>query len=370
VGFFMAKKNRNRSIAYFISPHGYGHAARAAAVMEFCHRIDRSLRFVVFTLVPEWFFRGSLEFPFDYHPVLTDIGMVQKTPTVEDPSATLRRLDEFLPFDSDLLDRLARQVSKENCSLVISDISPLGIAVAERAEVPSLLIENFTWDWIYEAYVRYEPGLSRHISYMKEVFRSADHHIQTSPVCSRDTSLLLTQPVSRSLRRPQVEIRRELELPAGARVVALTMGGMPWRFSCLKRLKEDKDLHFIIMGAAERRKRDANLVLLPHRSGLFHPDLINACDAVIGKAGYSTIAEVYQAGVPFGCVERETFPESGVLASFVRNEMNGLVIGAKEFFGDLWVSRIRDLLAMPRLTRSGENGAQQAAEAIRGFLAS
>jgi hypothetical protein len=31
-----------------------------------------------------------------------------------------------------------------------------------------------------------------------------------------------------------------------------------------------------------------NLVLLPHHSGFYHPDLVNASDAVIGKVGYST----------------------------------------------------------------------------------
>lgn len=364
----MVKSNPDCSIAWFITPHGYGHAARAAAVMGFCHGLDQSLRFHVFTLVPEWFFRDSLTFPFCYHSVLTDIGMVQKTPTVEDPCATLQRLDEFLPFRDRLLDSLAQEVSAQKCGLVVCDISPLGIAVAKRAGVPSLLIENFTWDWIYETYIKDEPRLRRHIDYMSHLFSSADHHIQTRPVCRRDTSVLLTGPVSRPSRSSAAEIRRELGIPVGAKVIVLTMGGMPWHFSRLERLKEDRDVYFIIPGAADGRRRDANLLLLPHRSGLFHPDLINACDAVIGKAGYSTIAEAYASGVPFGCIEREKFPESRVLASFVLNEMSGLVIGAEEFRLDLWWNRIRDLLEMPRLSGNVTNGGRQAAEVIRGLL--
>ena len=31
---------------------------------------------------------------------------------------------------------------------------------------------------------------------------------------------------------------------------------------------------------------------------VFHPDLVNASDAVIGKAGYNTLAEVFYAGTP------------------------------------------------------------------------
>jgi len=35
----MSTHSKDR-IAFFISPHGYGHAARAAAVMEALHRLD------------------------------------------------------------------------------------------------------------------------------------------------------------------------------------------------------------------------------------------------------------------------------------------------------------------------------------------
>ena len=37
---------------------------------------------------------------------------------------------------------------------------------------------------------------------------------------------------------------------------------------------------------------EKNLILLPHHSVFFHPDLVNASDAVVGKLGYSTLAAV------------------------------------------------------------------------------
>ena len=88
-----------RKIAYFVSPHGFGHAARAAAVMDAIHRVDPSVRFEVFTRVPEWFFRDSVSAELGYRPILTDIGLAQETPFREDLSETLHRLDGFMPFD-------------------------------------------------------------------------------------------------------------------------------------------------------------------------------------------------------------------------------------------------------------------------------
>jgi hypothetical protein len=66
-------------IAYFITPHGYGHAARASAVMAAVHQINAAVRFEIFTQVPEWFFQDSLSGPYGHHALLTDIGLAQKT---------------------------------------------------------------------------------------------------------------------------------------------------------------------------------------------------------------------------------------------------------------------------------------------------
>ena len=64
------------SIAYFISPHGYGHAARACAVMAAMHELNPSIRFEIFTTIPQWFFDQSIPGTFTYHNLLTDIGLV------------------------------------------------------------------------------------------------------------------------------------------------------------------------------------------------------------------------------------------------------------------------------------------------------
>jgi hypothetical protein len=37
----------DNSIAFFISPHGYGHAARACAVMAAMHELNPSIRFEI-----------------------------------------------------------------------------------------------------------------------------------------------------------------------------------------------------------------------------------------------------------------------------------------------------------------------------------
>lgn len=358
----------DHSIACFISPHGFGHAARACGVMAAIHERDPSLQFEIFTTIPIWFFEGSLSGPFKYHRQKTDIGLIQRSPFEEDLNETLARLSALFPLDDFLISNLGIQIKGTNCELVICDISPMGIAVARDAGVPSVLIENFTWDWIYEGYLRDEPRFRRYAAYLKDLFDSADYHIQTEPVCDLRTNDLIARPISRKVRTPAGEIRGKLGLSDGERVVLITLGGIQDRFSFLKPLKSRKELKFIVPGACEAVELHDNLILLPHSSPFFHPDLTDASNAVVGKAGYSTIAEVFHAGIPFGYVGRDRFRESEILARFIQEKMYGLPIETEEFITGRWLEHLDGLLAFPRVEREGQNGADQVADFILNLL--
>ncbi len=355
-------------IAYFVSPHGFGHAARACAVMAALHEIDPAFHFDIFTRVPRWFFADSLRGAFTYHSLLTDIGLVQETALRENLAATVAALNCFLPFRPTLVRDSAAQVARLKCELVVCDIAPLGIAVARAAGVPSVLIENFTWDWIYQGYQRDEPRLSDAIAYLRGAFHAADYHIQTEPVCRYSAADLITAPVSRAPRLSRQATRKKLGTPRTAKAVLITMGGIPGEYNFLRRLEEQRGVYFVIPGNGGSARREGNLVLLPHHSEFYHPDLVNACDAVIGKLGYSTVAEVYRAGVPLGYVSRARFRESGVMARFVRRQMNGVAISEAQFLTGDWLRHLPDLLALPRVRRREPNGATQVARFLAKLL--
>jgi hypothetical protein len=351
-------------ISYFITPHGFGHAARAAAVMESLHGLDPRVEFDLFTKVPRWFFIDSLSCKFLYHPLRSDIGVVQKSPFASDLPETLKLLDDFYPPNPDIVARLSDMLEKRRSRLVVCDISPLGIVAAKRAGIPCLLVENFTWDWIYEDYAAEHEGFLKHIDYLKDVFSSVDHHIQTQPVCNPWTADLTTSPVSRKPRMPASVVRKKLNLSDEAKVVLVTAGGIPSQFPSLETISGEGGLLFLIPGATETIETQGNVILLPHHSGFFHPDLVNASDVVVGKVGYSTLAEVYWAGVPFGYVSRSGFRESGPLARFIEQNMRGMAIPEEELYQGSWVSKIGEILSMKRLPPGGVNGADQIAEAI------
>lgn len=357
-----------KTIAYFISSHGFGHATRSAAVMEAMQALEPGLRFEIFSQVPVWLFQESLAGSFGYHPLLTDIGLVQKNSLVEDLPQTINRLNHFLPFKPRQIQNLARQVNELDCQLLVCDISPMGIVVAHAAGVPAVLVENFTWDWIYQGYPDFKTHLSRHISYLQDIFEMADYHIQTEPVCHPQRVDLTTTPVSRKVRATLAQIRQKLGLPSPSKMVVVTMGGMEWDYTALEQVKNQADLHLVIAGSNRQRQNLANLIHLPRDSGIFHPDLINACDAIVGKVGYSTLAEVYQAGVPFGYLARPEFRESPALVDYIEVEMSGLPLTETQLQSGKWLSSLVELLALPRIQRDQVNGADQIARFICDLL--
>ncbi len=353
------------TIACFISPHGFGHAARAAALMDALGGMMPHATFDIFTTVPEWFFNDSLSARFRYHPLKTDIGFVQTSPLLEDLDATLSALDEFLPFEAGRTSDLAGKLSSLGCRLVICDIAPLGIAVAEKAGIPSVLVENFTWDWLYAGYPQWNGRFQRHIDYLGKVFANADVHIQTDPICRKSEADLAVPPMSRKLRKSRENVRKALSIGDDQQMVVVTMGGIEERYGFLERLKARPEVRFVIPGGASEKRIEDNLLLLPQRSGVYHPDLINACDALVGKAGYSTIAEAFQAGVPFGYIPRPGFPEMPGLVAFMEDRMPSMAISPEDFETGAWISRLDDLLSIGRVEEARPNGADAVARYLR-----
>jgi hypothetical protein len=351
-------------VAYFISPHGFGHAARSCAVMEGLLRRRPATRFDLFTEVPRWFFSESLPQCFTYHRLASDIGLVQNSALIEDLEATVKRLDNAPFHDPGAIDTLGERLRRLRCSLVISDISPLGLEVAAHLGLSSVLIENFTWDWIYANYPDAHPSLGRHGRDMAAAFVRADLRIQATPVCEPVVDGITVPPVARAPRAPRGEIRGRLGVSEDDPMVLLSMGGAGWDYGRLDELECQELAWIVVPGGGRTERRRGRLIVLPFHGDFYHPDLVAASDVVVGKLGYSTVAEAFHSGSAFAYVARPNFPESPVLATFVEQHMAAMEIEESAFRCGSWLQQIEPLLAVPRKRPETANGADNAANAI------
>jgi hypothetical protein len=351
-------------VAYVVSPHGFGHAARACAVMAEMRRHRPAIRFELFTEVPKWFFSDSLPRCFSYHHLSSDVGLVQTSPLTEDLQATVDRLDEMWNEGAKAA-ALAERMRALECSMVVVDISPLGLAAAAAASLPAVLVENFTWDWIYGKYPDASPELHEHGRRMADHFSSAAVRIQTDPICETRPTAVMVPPVARAPRNERNATRATLGVGADEAMIVVSMGGVPWDYGVFSELEHTDGAWIVVPGGSERSvRRRGRLILLPFHADIYHPDLVAASDVVVSKLGYSTVAEAYRAGAAFAFVERPRFPESPVLARWVEENMVAVEITEGELRNGKWLATAEELLKVPREKPEEPNGAERAVEII------
>ncbi|MBT3636670.1 MAG: hypothetical protein HN531_07005 [Opitutae bacterium] len=354
---------RPPNFACFATSHGFGHATRAVAILRALAQNTPGLTVNVFSSLPDWFWTENLspDIPYHAHQLETDVGLVQKSPFEHDLDQTITRLERFLAFDEPALEDTREILRESKPDLILCDVSPLGLVLGKELGIPTVLVENFTWDWIYGAYLDEEPRFEPFVEQLGELFRSADLRIQTEPICERIENCPLVPPIFREFREPPDRILDQLGLPPDSRYLLVTTGGIPQDFSFLDKLKGRPDLTFVITGNFPQLERAENLILLPHRSGFHFPDLVRASCGVVGKIGYGTVAETWGAQVPLFAVYRENFRESEPIRNFVDRDVPSLKASEADFLDGTWIDRIDEFLALPGI--DGENRTNGAKEA-------
>lgn len=346
-------------IACFITAHGFGHAARSCAILNACQDLEPEIEAKIFSNVPLSFFDESLQIPFSLEqPCENDVGLIQTTTFHHDVPATLEKLQNFLPFETKLLASLASEIA--DCTKVYCDISPLGISVAKHANLPVTLFENFTWDWIYEPFLKTSPGFQEPIDYLHEIYDDVDLLIQSEPLCHRLACAQEVDPVSRPPRTSREEVREILNIPESHDLILISRAGNIADLEYLPELKKHSDAQFLFAGGINKPIHEDNLHFLPFSSNLYHPDLIHAADLVIGKAGYGMISETYAAGTPFAYIARDDFRESDALQRFLQQSSSNFSISQEDYLIGAWAKNLGVLRELPR-AQPQDNGADQAA---------
>ena len=356
-------------IAIFISSHGFGHAARATAIAEALSKRIPNLQFDLLTAVPEWFFK-SAHIQFDYHYLDCDPGLKQTNPFDVDLQGSAYALNRLLPFDQIQIKTIAKRLNERRCRLILCDVAVFGIAVAKIARLPSVLVENFTWDWIYHALSPRLPILGHYADILAPLIPQADLHIQTQPVCSPDSRALTVPPVSREPRTERQTTRERLGIDAKKHLIFITLGGVAHDHPYLQHLIDQPGPYYFLVAGAESANRIAhNVHILPAQSTYFHPDLVHSADLVIGKAGYSTLSEVFHAGTRFAYFCRQNNPEMAALVTFLNHTVPGVELDMKTYAHACWLQQLPDLLSLPQADRTGiNNGAEPTADAISSLL--
>lgn len=351
-------------VAFFVSGHGFGHAARAMAVAEALAG-RRGIEAHFFTAVPAWFFEDAA-LPIRHHESRVDVGLVQRTSLDIDRDATLRRLRRAGVLEQEWISAMAQRLRELQIGLVVADIAPAGVAAGHRAGIPSVLVENFTWDWIYTGLGWGEEVVGRTVARTAQLQSRADLRIQTLPVCEPSAGGIQVGSIARPLRSGRGETRDKLGLGADEPVALVSMGGVPWRHTGVEKLR-GTGFRAIVLGEAPASVPEG-VIVLPHRSGFHHPDLAAAADVVVGKLGYSTLAEVWQAGCGYAWLDRPDFPETRVLAAHARDNLASARVPRRAFESGAWPPIAAELASRSQEGEAYDDGLPAAVDALEALI--
>ena len=354
------------NIGCFISCHGYGHATRCLGIVQKLadlKKIDVS----IFSTLPNWFLEENLNgITFHNNQVTTDIGLVQEGPFKHDLFSTIQQLEQFLKFDDPKIERIQKLLQKKTFDLLICDISPLGIYIGKKLGIPVCLVENFTWDWIYQEYLPKNTQFKKPISVLKSIFDLADLHIQTNPICEKKNDSFKVNPIFRPARKNVYETKESLNIQPDQNTILVTTGGIPQSYAFVEKIRADKKNFYILTGSYESEYFDKNFCLLPHRNKFYFPDLVSAANCVVGKVGYGTVAESWGTQKPLIGVYRHEFRESEPMKKFVDKNLPGFEISYESFIEGSWIKQVGQLIGdFCDLSLSPQiNGRDQVAEII------
>ncbi len=214
------------SVAFYISGHGFGHASRQIEIVNALGaRAARSRhrRPHVGAALAVRSHRARAD-----HASLTGDVRHRRRPDRQPAprrSATVARAASSTQPRRARARRSRASARSTTRGCVVSDAPPLACAAAAAAGIPSVVVTNFTWDWIYEGYRdasrrRSRPAAddSRRLSTRRGRLAAADARRL------RDLRPIIDVPfVARHATRPRDEVRRALGLPPDRPLVALVV---------------------------------------------------------------------------------------------------------------------------------------------------
>ena len=357
-------------IVFYVSGHGFGHASRAIEVIHALIRAQPDARMVVKTAVPHRLFEPTLRGRCECVELQCDAGMVQIDSLNIDAAESVRQAVAFQQRIPALAAAEGAYLRESNACLAVGDIPALAVAAAHAAGIPSVLIGNFTWDWIYEHYRDdVVPTLVRDI---RRIYRDT-----TLALClpmsggfEGFTSNLRDIPfIARRSQRTQDDVRRALGLPPRAQgkpLVLTSFGGhgiAGLNTSALAGLTD-----YTIATTDLTANPISGLLYISEKqvydSGLRYEDLVRGADVVVTKPGYGIISEAIANDAALLYTSRGDFVEYDVLVREMPRYLRTEFIEQKDLLSGNWKDGIEE--PAESAGSAGEAGAEWCGDRSRG----
>jgi hypothetical protein len=366
------------AVFFYISGHGFGHASRQIEIINALGALRPDIDIVVRTAAAPWLFERTARVPVTLLPGDCDTGVVQRDSLRLDAPATIARASQFHRTLAARAGREAGTLRERGASLVIADAPPLGCAAAAAAGIPAVVVSNFTWDWIYEAYrseLKAAPDL---LPAIQDAYRQANAawRLPMHGGFSTFETIVDVPFVARHARHERADVRRRLGLPLDRPLVLASFGGYGVSGLDVSRL-DCLDEYDVVLTHRDRSDAPGELADGVHQvveaalydGGLRYEDLVAACDVVATKPGYGIIAECIANDTAILYTSRGQFVEYDVLVAEMPRYLRCGFIDHDTLFAGRWRAALDAIVAQPAPPeRPRTDGAQVLAEKIQAVV--
>ena len=297
----------------YASDHGFGHATRLFALAQVLVRHGHPVTLCAGAAAQQvgarWSQPAAASIPSAPLQVIEarlDFGLSPARGAVGvDAAATRARLSDLCAGFPALVEREAERLRALQAELVIADAPAAAVAAAARVGVPAVVCSNFTWADVYEDHYGAEP-----LRLLRQAYATARFGLRLGigrlPLDGVPRLREVSGVLGRRPLRGRAQIRAALGLTPQTALLGLGLGRSygPEQAAGLRAALQTADQHCndelrvlapqdLLQGAAPPR-----LVVTFPAEDPQAQDYFAACDAVLAKGGYSTIAEAALAGVP------------------------------------------------------------------------
>lgn len=351
--------------AYYVTGHGFGHATRVVEVAR--HLVAAGHEVHVVTGAPEFVFTSEISSSnLSIRKVLLDCGAVQADALTVDRLASLEKYSQtaVVPRAS-ILSTEVEWLKSIKADLVISDVVPVACRAAADAGIPSVCVTNFSWDFIYAEYVM-EAGY-HHRSTVWQIAEDYSHCLfllRLPGYCPMPAfrDVIDVPLVVRKARRSREEVRKELGVSDDTKLVIFNFGGQQASWT-LKEESLPPGWICLVCAASPKQVFPPNFKRLA--ADVYTPDLIAACDCMLGKIGYGTVSEALAYKIPFVFVRRDYFNEEPFLRNMLEYYQCGVEMIRRDLLTGHWIPYLERALKLNPCYDLPINGGEVAASILQ-----
>ncbi|NEQ73030.1 MAG: glycosyl transferase [Okeania sp. SIO2C9] len=357
-----------------ITNHGFGHAVPISSVANLVQKMCPDVLLIMVTTAPRWLLESYISGDFIYRPRAFDVGVIQSDSITMDKQTTIEKLKEIRSKERSIIAGEVNFIKQNRVDLLLADIPPLAAKIAQAADIPCWMLNNFGWDFIYRPwggeFVEIADWIGECFGQCDRLFRLPLHEAMSAFPNVFDVGLTGGTPHY----QPE-EIKAKFGICTDKeKTVLLTFGGLGLAQIPYQNISRFPDWQFITFDS--NAPELPNLINVRNKLDKNHTQLLNIrpvdfmpiCGRIISKPGYSTFAEALKLETPVVSLIREGFAESKLLLEGIQDYSYHQILPPTEFFESDW-GFLKQPLQPPRKSEKlDKNGSEAIAKAVVEYL--